>query len=90
MFYVITKTGVASGKSIKEINRKTGSIFDVDEFHGIGTDFVVQVDVPDLSFVQDKKRLSMIPMRNLYKKDSLIIFVILNMIMTFFCLVKGG
>lgn len=90
MFYVVSKTGVTSGKNIKEINRKCDAVFDVDEFRGCGTDFIIQVDVPDLSFVQDKKRLSQIPMRNLYKKDSIIIFVILNLIMTFFCLVRGG
>ena len=90
MYVAITNTGVYVGKSLKDINKKSKCQFDADEFHAVGNDFVVNVNSLDFSFLQDKKRLSMIPMRNLYKKDNVMIFIIINLFLTLICVFKGG
>lgn len=87
MYYVISDNGIISGKSIKEINRKSKSIFDENEFKACGADKVVKVTNEDIDFVQDKKRLSLIPIKQLYKSDNVNNLLYIIMVMVFIAIV---
>lgn len=85
MLYVITPSGVTSGKTLNQINKKLKAKFDENEFTQLGADKITKINTDDVEFVQDKKRLSMIPMSSLYKADNskyyLIGILILQMIL---------
>ena len=68
-YYVITEVGVYRASTIKGLNKKLKAKFDRKEFVYIGKDAITRMDDKDIDFVQDKKRLSQIPIETLYKKD---------------------
>lgn len=70
MYVVICENGVVVGKTLKEVNKQMDSLIEESEFVRLGSDYVCYMTKQDIDFVQDKKRLSMIPIRNLYKKDN--------------------
>lgn len=89
MFIVITQNKIYKGKSLKDINRSIHGQMDLDEFHPLGGDYIVNLSLDDLDFVQDKKRLSNIMFGNFFKKDTLTRnLIIVNFIFTFICLIR--
>lgn len=90
MIYVITDAGVTAGKSIKEVNKKLDILLENVEFRHIGSDKIVNLTNTDLEFVMDKKLMSKIPMKNLYrKKDNTGLMLLGMLILQFIILVKG-
>ena len=86
MFYVITKQGVISGKTKKEveINAKIKGKIDHDEMVALGPDYVVKLTDADIDFIQDKRKLSQIMFSNFFKKDnSAKILSFFNLFLTF-------
>jgi hypothetical protein len=85
MFYVVTDNCVYSGKNLNDIQKKTNGKFDLPEFKVCGPDSIAVLTQKDLLFVQDKNRLSMIPIERLAKKDTtsknmMIIILVLSVI----------
>ena len=86
MYYLITKQGVITGKTKKEVelNGKIKGKIDHDEMIALGPDYVVRLTDADIDFVQDKRKLSQIMFSNFFKKDnSGKVFGVLNMFLTF-------
>jgi len=88
LVYIITDNGVYSGKTINAANRKLNAKLDEVEMVSLGADKVIRLTDKDIDFVQDKKRISLIPIANLYKSDNSIKYMImivlfLNFIMMF-------
>lgn len=86
MYYLITKQGVITGKTKKEVelNGKIKGKIDHDEMIALGPDYVVKLTDADIDFVQDKRKLSQIMFSNFFKKDnSGKVFGLLNMFLTF-------
>lgn len=90
MYYAITKFGVATGKTIGEIRSNTfvrgnyaKGLLDREEFHVVGSDYVVNLTDSDLEFIQDKHKLSQIMFSNFFKTDnSAKVFAIINIFLT--------
>lgn len=85
MFYLITKQGVISGKTKKEVqnNPKVRGHIDYDEMRSVGPDYVINLTDDDLDFIRDKKKLSQIMFQNFFKTDNSVkIFVIINIFLT--------
>lgn len=80
MFYVIKRSGVTSGKSVADVNKKLNSHFDVDEFNVVGADFVVNVDDTDLEFVRDKQKMENLLFSGFFKKDNSLKYICLCML----------
>lgn len=70
MYYVVKKNEIISSKNLRGINKRTNAKFENDEFQAIGSDFITIVNEKDMEFVQDKKRLALIPLQNLYKSEN--------------------
>lgn len=86
MYYLITKQGVITGKTKKEVelNGKIKGKLDHDEMIALGPDYVVKLTDADIDFIQDKRKLSQIMFSNFFKKDnSGKVFGLLNMFLTF-------
>ena len=86
MYYLITKQGVITGRTKKEVelNGKIKGKIDHDEMIALGPDYVVKLTDADIDFVQDKRKLSQIMFSNFFKKDnSGKVFGLLNMFLTF-------
>lgn len=80
MYYVITENEVVDGKDLEHVNKKLFAKLEETDFRRLGEDKIITLTAADLNFIQDKKRMSMIPMERLYKKDTtgkLILYFIL-------------
>jgi len=89
MYCVITEDGVVTAKTLNGINKKLSSKVDKLEFRRLGGDYIVTLTNHDLEFVQDKKRMSMIPIDKLYKSDNSKMVLTLIMILSFISAVRG-
>lgn len=86
MFYLITKQGVISGKTKKDLetNSKIKGKIDYDEMTALGADYVIKMTDADIDFVQDKKKLSEIMFSSFFRKDnSAKVFSLVNMFLIF-------
>ena len=91
MYYVVTKFGVATGKTLNDIRSNQfvkGSIskgkIDRDEFKVVGPDYIVNMTDADLDFIQDKQKLSQIMFQNFFKQDNSVkVFLFINIFLTF-------
>lgn len=89
MYYAITKKGVKTGITLPMLNKKLDAQLSEEEFRREGNDRVIQLTDSDLQFIQDKKTMSKIPIKSLYKKgdNNLILYIILAL--NFIILVRG-
>lgn len=91
MYYVITRSGVKSGKNLKVLNKIMGVKLDPNEFVVKGPDFVVVLDndlqsgdLSDMEFIQDKAKMESLCFAGFFKKDnSGKLLSMLNLIFTF-------
>ena len=86
MYYVITKQGVISGRTKKEVelNAKIKGKIDHDEMIALGPDYVIKLTDADIDFVQDKRKLSQIMFSSFFKKDnSAKVLSFFNLFLTF-------
>jgi len=89
MYYAETDNGIISGKTLKEINSKLKAQLDENEMRQLGPDRVIKITEQDLEFIQDKKRMSRIPIEKLFRKNNtLTLFIIIIMALQFIVLVK--
>jgi hypothetical protein len=89
MVYIITDDGVLTGKTINAANKKLNAKLEDVEMVSLGADKVVKLTDNDIDFVQDKKRLSLIPISNLYKTDNTVKYMTIGiLILNFILLVK--
>lgn len=89
MFYIITENGVYSGKTLNSANKKLNAKLDEVEMTSLGADKIIKLTDKDIDFVQDKKRLSLIPIANLYKTDNTVKYmVMLILFLNFILMVK--
>lgn len=89
MYYIITDNGVFTGKSLQSANRKLNAKLEDVETVSLGADKVVKLTNKDIDFVQDKKRLSLIPITNLYKSDNSMKYMVMAILfLNFILLVK--
>lgn len=85
MFYLITKQGVISGRTKKEVqsNVKIRGHIDYDEMKVFGPDYVINLTESDIDFIQDKRKLSQIMFNGFFKADNSVkVFTIINIILT--------
>ncbi|PNT90891.1 hypothetical protein [Clostridium thermosuccinogenes] len=88
-FYAITKNGVVSGKSLKQLNEKLNAALEISELKPCGSDLVVKLTEEDLDFIQDKKKMAAIPVSNLYKSDNTTKYIMIGMLfLQFILLIK--
>jgi hypothetical protein len=69
MYYVVTDFKVYQAKSRSGLNKLIDGKIEDAEMVTIGEDKIVYLNPVNLDFVQDKKRMSQIPMSALYKAD---------------------
>lgn len=86
MYYIITDNGVYTGKSLSQANRKLNAKLEDTETLSLGADKVVKLTNKDIDFVQDKKRLSLIPITNLYKSDNSMKYMVMAILFLNFIL----
>ena len=75
MYYVITDQKIVKGKTLAGLNSSLGTLLEENEFKIIGNDKIINLSKNDLLFLQDKKRLSQIPIQKLYRKDNSIYLI---------------
>lgn len=89
MYIVITDNGAVTGKSLKDTNKQLNAQIEENEFKQLGPDRIVKLTEQDLEFVQDKRRMSRIPIEKLFKKNSSITLILaIIMIIEFILLFK--
>jgi len=76
MFICITDKEVYMSHSYKALNKKMNALIPIDDFKKIGTNYISILSSEDLSFVRDLKKMSAIPISNLYKKDTTTFYII--------------
>jgi|GEM_PF-4329123 len=69
-YYLINSSGVHSARTRNGLDSKLSISTEDIDYKCFGSDKVFFATSEDMSFLQDKKRLSMIPMERLYKKDT--------------------
>ena len=90
MYIAIVPNNVVIRPTIKGINKKLDSALEEKDFKTLGKFRVVTLSSENLEFVKDIKIMQSIPMKTLYKKETLIpILIGINIMMTFILLVKG-
>lgn len=89
MYYVVTDYKVYSAKTRKGLNSMIDGKIEDAEMKTIGEDKIVYLSDVNLDFVQDKKRMSQIPIQALYKSDNTKLLFIAMLILQFILLVKG-
>jgi len=89
MYCVITEDGVETARTLKGINNRLKAKLDKVEFKRLGGDYIVTLTNRDLEFVQDKKRMSMIPIDKLYKTDNSKMMLMFILVLSFISAVRG-
>lgn len=90
MYIAIVPNNVVIRPTIKGINKKLDAALEEKDFKTLGKFRVVTLSSENLEFVKDIKIMQSIPMKTLYKKETLIpILIGINIMMTFILLVKG-
>lgn len=88
-YYAITDKGVAAASSLKKLNQSLNAELEEEELIPIGPDRLIKLTKADIEFVQDKKRMSLIPIKNLYKKSNTVTLMLtVILIMQFILMVK--
>lgn len=83
MIYMITDSGVRTGRTFKEFNNKYHILLEESECTPCGGDLVVYANQQNLDFLQDKARVSNIMFGNFFRKDnSGKVLSIVNIILT--------
>lgn len=83
MIYMITDSGVRTGRTFRELNNKYHVLLEEAECTPVGPDYVVATTAKDLEFLQDKARVSNIMFGNFFRTDnSGKILAIVNIILT--------
>ena len=83
MVYLITDSGVESGKTLKELNKKYGIELEACECMQLGPDQVIKVTKANIDFLEDKRRMSNIMFGNFFRKDnSAKLIMLVNLIIT--------
>lgn len=94
MVYVVTDSGVITGKDLKEINRTLNADIELDELRCVGVDRIINLTDRDIDFVQDKRKMSKIFFGNFFKSDTKILkitqfleiaFLAIIMLLVFSC-----
>ncbi len=70
MIYMITDSGVRTGRTFKEFNNKYHVLLEESECIPCGPDLVCSTTQQDLDFLQDKARVSNIMFGNFFRKDN--------------------
>lgn len=70
MIYVVTDSGVITGKNLNEINRILKSEIDLDELKVVGSDRFINMTNNDIDFVRDKRKMSRIFFGNFFRSDT--------------------
>ncbi len=90
MYIAIVPNNVVIRPTIRGINKKLDTALEEKDFKTLGKFRVVTLSPENLEFVKDIKIMQSIPMKTLYKKDTLIpILIGINIMLTFILLVKG-
>jgi len=91
MYVVVTDKECVVSRSLKQLNQKMSTQFVDNNFRQLGNNKFIHCSNEDFEFVKDLKIMSSIPMKLLYKKDNMLLYlIIVNMLMTFILMVKGG
>ena len=70
MIYVVTDSGVITGRNLNEINKILKSQIDLDELTVVGSDRFINMTNKDIDFVQDKRKMSRIFFGNFFRSDT--------------------
>lgn len=90
MYIILTAdNNVYMNKTLKGLERSMKAKLDKNDFKSFGQHYVLSMTTKDVEFVQDAKRLSAIPIQNLYKKDKLSLMMLGIFIIQFIILVRG-
>ena len=75
MYIVITDNKIAYAKKLQALNRQLQAKLEPEEFKTIGSDHIAKLTDTDLTFVQDKQRLSTILFGNFFRKDKTVFYL---------------
>lgn len=90
-FIVITEHECFVGKTEEDVNTQAGGLIEKVEYKRIGDYYVSILNPSDLSFVQDKRRMSNIPWRSLGKESKTQQFLLYGILaLQFVSLITGG
>lgn len=88
-YYLINSNGVHSARTRNNLDSKLQISTEDIDYKCFGSDKVFFATSEDMTFIKDKKRLSMIPMERLYKKDNTTnMILIITAILSFLNFVK--
>jgi len=88
-YYLINSSGVYSAKTRNALDRKLEISTDDTDYKCFGSDKVLLATSEDMTFIKDKKKLSMIPMERLYKKDNTTkLLIIITAVLSFLNLIQ--
>lgn len=76
-YYLINPSGVYSAPTRNRLDHKLETSTEESEYKSFGSDKVLFATDEDMTFLKDKKKLSMIPMERLYKKDNLTKYIMI-------------
>lgn len=89
MYFVVTDNGVERHVNLQLLNKKLGTIIEETEFKRMGNDRILLMTKEDISFVQDKKKISDIPIKKLFKGDKTELLLYIVIFVEFILLIKG-
>ena len=77
MYIVITDNECVISRNLKNLNKKMSTGFVDSNFKQLGLNKVVFCNTENMEFVKDLKIMSAIPMKLLYKKDNMTMYLII-------------
>lgn len=88
-YYLINSSGVHSAMTRVALDRKLETSTEDTDYKCFGSDKVMIATQEDMSFLKDLKRISMIPMERLYKKDNTTrLILIITAVLSFLNLIQ--
>jgi len=88
-YYLINSSGVHSAMTRTALDRKLEISTEDIDYKCFGSDKVFIATTEDMTFIRDKKKLSMIPMERLYKKDTTTrLILIITAVLSFLNLIQ--
>jgi len=88
-YYLINNSGVYSARTRSSLDNKLEISTEDTDYKCFGSDKVFLATTEDMTFIRDKRRLSMIPMERLYKKDNTTrLILIITAVLSFLNLIQ--
>lgn len=90
MYVVLTDSKMYVAPTLPLLNKQMDALMTEDEFLCYGRHYYARLSGDDMQFVQDKRKLSAIPMAGLFKADPLKYYVIGALVLQLITLMQIG